>query len=265
MAMPSRKDFLDRVMQVVSIRFPAVKLERDDGEFAMRLNGFWASMENLYRIVATQPDQLDERVEEWVSEMLKAADALPDDVEAASYERLRGRILPMVMSDSPPDTASASIVRQQLISGLAVAYAIDSERSITYVPPKLFARWNVSLDDMHDTALDNLAARSEQLAAQAAEDEEGRINMIIVQVMDGYDASRILLRGLHDRLREHLGSPFLAGIPNRDILLCFRNDPDTIERVGPQVAHDYRTMPHSISDKLFLVTADGIAPYSTSF
>lgn len=229
----------------------------------MRLNGFWASMENLYRIVAAQPEAMEQRVEEWVSEMLKAADSLPDE-DAASFERIRKRILPMIISDRPPETAGAAIVHQQLISGLAVAYAIDGERSITYVPPKLFAQWDVSLDELHETALDNLSARSETLAAQAAEDESGRVTMIVVQVMDGYDASRILLRGLHDRLREYLGSPFVAGIPNRDILLCLRNDPETIDRVGPQVAHDFRTMPHQISDKLFLVTADGIAPYTTT-
>ena len=265
MAMPSRKEFLNHVADVIARRFPRIAVERNDGDFAMRLNGFWASMENLYRTVAGEPDKVDERVEDWVREMMKAAEGLPDDEEASSFERLRKRILPMVMADTLPEAAQSSILRQQLITGLAVAYAIDSERSITYVPPKLFERWNVPLDDVHEAALDNLVARSETLAAQAAQDEDGRVNMIIVQTMDGYDASRILLRGLHDRLREHLGSPFLAAIPNRDILPCFRNDPETIERVGPQVANDYRTQPHSISDKLFLITADGIAPYIASF
>jgi uncharacterized protein YtpQ (UPF0354 family) len=261
--MPSRKDFLDRVVSLLADRFPGVETERDDEEFALRIDGFWASMENLYRIVASRPEDLEERVEEWVVEMLRAGRSLPEE-EDAVFQNLRWRILPMVMADKPPEIAAASIVHQQLISGLAVAYAIDGERSITYIPPKLFQSWSISLDELHDAALANLARRSETLSAQAAEDEEGRVSMIIVQVMDGYDASRILLPGLHGRLREYLGSPFLAGIPNRDILLCVRNDPDTVERVGPQVAHDYRTMPHSISDRLFLVTADGIAPYTTT-
>jgi uncharacterized protein YtpQ (UPF0354 family) len=77
--------------------------------------------------------------------------------------------------------------------------------------------------------------------------------------MDGYDASRILLPTLHERLREHLGSPFAAGIPNRDILLCFRNDDETVDRLKGQIAEDYRNMPHQITDRLLLVTADGIA------
>ena len=78
--------------------------------------------------------------------------------------------------------------------------------------------------------------------------------------MDGFDASRILLPTLHERLREHLGSPFVAGIPNRDILLCFRNDDETIDRLRDQIKHDYQSMPHQVTDKLMLVTPDGIAP-----
>ncbi|HWP41141.1 MAG TPA: hypothetical protein VNL70_09465, partial [Tepidisphaeraceae bacterium] len=78
--------------------------------------------------------------------------------------------------------------------------------------------------------------------------------------MDGFDASRLLLPTLNSRLREHLGSPFAAGIPNRDILLCFRSDPSTVGRLRDQIARDYRQMPHPITDRLLLVTPDGIAP-----
>ena len=77
--------------------------------------------------------------------------------------------------------------------------------------------------------------------------------------MDGYDASRVLLPTLHEKLREHLGSPFAAGIPNRDILLCFRNDDETVGRLREQIAEDHRQMPHGVTDKLLLVTPDGIA------
>ena len=97
------------------------------------------------------------------------------------------------------------------------------------------------------------------MAAHAAEDDDGEVNLILFQTMDGYDASRLLLPTLHDRLREYLGSPFGAAIPNRDMLLCFRNDDATVKRLRKQVAADYRSMPHQVTDRLLLVTADGIA------
>ncbi len=117
----------------------------------------------------------------------------------------------------------------------------------------------MSVDDLHTLAIDNLVARSEQLAAHAAEDDDGEVNLILFQTMDGYDASRLLLPTLHERLREYLGSPFGAAIPNRDMLLCFRNDDATVDRLRKQVAADYRSMPHQVTDRLLLVTADGIA------
>ena len=53
---------------------------------------------------------------------------------------------------------------------------------------------------------------------------------------------------------------FVAGIPNRDILLCFRDDEQTVERLSEKIAEDYRQMPHQVTDKLLLITPDGVAP-----
>jgi hypothetical protein len=122
------------------------------------------------------------------------------------------------------------------------------------VPPSF------GLEELHDVAIANLTSRSEAISAHAAQDESGQVNLILFQTMDGYDASRLLLPTLHERLRPHLGSPFAAGIPNRDILLCFRNDPENADRLAKQIAEDYQRMPHQVTDKLVLVTQDGIAP-----
>ena len=117
----------------------------------------------------------------------------------------------------------------------------------------------MTLDELHELSIKNLVLRSEALSAQAAEDDNGAINLILFQTLDGYDASRVLLPTLHERLRGYLGSPFGAAIPNRDILLCFRNDAETVARLRKQVADDYRQMPHQVTDQLLLVTPDGLA------
>jgi uncharacterized protein YtpQ (UPF0354 family) len=153
----------------------------------------------------------------------------------------------------------APIVTQPYVEGLAVGYAIDNDRTLSYLSRQHFTKWNMSVDDLHETAINNLIARSEAMEAHAAQDEDGSISLILFQKLDGYDASRILLPTLHERLREHLGSPFVAAVPNRDILLCFRDDPRTVRRLRMQIAEDYRSMPHQISERLFLLTADGVA------
>ena len=254
---PSREQFVSRVIEIVRNRFPLVKIEPGDEGFSLSVNGATAPLENLYRGAIQQPDDLTHHVERWAVELLRAAEGLPD--QGATFEEVKDRIYPMIVSGSSQE-GPAGVVSQPLIDGLRVAYAIDNDRTIAYIPRKRFETWEITLEELHKTAIDNLITKSEAISAHAAQDENGQVNLILFQTMDGYDASRILLPTLHDRLREHLGSPFAAGIPNRDILLCFRDDEETVSRLAQQITEDFRKMPHQVTDRLVLVTPDGIAP-----
>ena len=253
----SREQFIQRVIEHVRVKFPLVKLSRGEQSFSMNVNGNLAPLENLYRVSLLRPDDLERHVDRWMVELLRAAEGTPD--QSGEYEDIKDRILPMVLSAGTTELKTDAMVTQPLIEGLIVAYALDSDRTISYIPRVLFDEWKMSIDDLHEVAIKNLVAKSEAINAHAAQDEDGAINLILFQTMDGYDASRILLPTLHERLREHLGSPFAAGIPNRDILLCFRDDEETVNRLKSQIADDFRSMPHQVTDRLLLVTQDGIA------
>ena len=258
MSAMTREHFVQEILRIVPAKFPLVKLAPGDEPFSMRVNGQMVGLENLYRLAVLSPEDMRQQIERWVVELLRANEGLPQGT--GSFEEFRDRILPMVLSDQLSDTVHRETLTEPLVPGLRIAYAIDSDRSIAYIPRLLVKQWGVTVDELHDTAIENLVNRSEAMSAQVAQDESGRVDFIVFQTGDGYDASRILLPTLHDRLREHIGSPFVVGIPNRDILLCFRNAPDTVERVRAQVVEDHKRMPHQVSDKLFLITADGIAP-----
>ena len=255
MSAPSREQFVEQVFQVVAKRFPLVKLGRGDEPFTVRVNGNVVGLENLYRMVVLKPDDMRHSIERWVVELLRAAEGSPD--RELSFEELRERVLPMILPEH--SATHDGVVSEQLVEGLRIGYAIDNDRTIAYIPQAHFANWGITEDELHEVAIENLVKRSEQMSAHAAQDEDGRISLIIFQTMDGYDASRVLLPTLHEKLREHLGSPFCAGIPNRDILLCFRNDEETVGRLKSQIEDDYKKMPHQVTDQLLLVTADGIA------
>ena len=257
-SIPPRGEFSALVMQMVRGKFPLVKILAAKDGFAVTVNGNLASLENLYRMASLRPDDLTQHVNRWVVELLRASEGTHD--QEGSFEELKERLLPLVLSSEGAQARGPTVVTEPLIDGLIVAYAIDSDRTISYLARPHFASWNITMDELHDTAMENLVARSEAMNAHAAQDDEGRVNLILFQQMDGYDASRLLLPTLHERLREHLGSPFAAAIPNRDILICFRNEPEMRERLRTQIAEDYRSMPHQVTEKLFLVTADGIAP-----
>lgn len=252
----SREQFVNELLEHVKVKFPLVKIARGDQPFSLRVNGQLAGLENIYRMVLLRPREHLHHIDRWIVELLRASEGTPD--RKGNFEELKDRILPMVLPGNAAD-AYKSTVTSTFVEGLLVAYAIDQDRTISYIPRERFAEWKVSLEDLHELAINNLVVRSETLAAHAAEDENGEVNLILFQTMDGYDASRVLLPTLHERLREYLGSPFGAAIPNRDILLCFRNDDETVARLKTQVAEDYRQMPHQVTDQLLLITPDGVA------
>jgi hypothetical protein len=252
----SRQQFVEQVIEHVKVKFPLVKISPGDQPFTMRINGQLAGLENIYRMSALRPGERLHQIDRWIVELLRASEGTPD--RTGTFEELKDRILPMVLPGHAAD-AYRGTVNSVLVEGLLVAYAIDQDRTISYIPLERFAEWGMTMEELHELAINNLVARSESLAAHAAEDENGSVNLILFQTMDGYDASRILLPTLHERLRGFLGSPFAAALPNRDVLLCFRNDEETVARLSKQVSEDYKQMPHQVTDQLLLVTADGIA------
>jgi uncharacterized protein YtpQ (UPF0354 family) len=258
MSQPAREKFVEQVIEVIRGKFPLVKVARAEKSFSLKLNGHTAPLENLYRIVSLKPDESQRQIQRWVVELLRASEGTPD--ESGSFEDLKDRVLPVLLGDGPQDVDSRGIVTQPLIDGLRVAYALDHDRTISYLAKPVFDSWQIEVDDLHETAMTNLVARSEAINAHAAHDEKGQVYLVLFQTMDGYDAARLLLPTLHDRLRGYLGSPFVAAVPNRDILICFRNDSETVDKLRDQIGNDYRQMPHQVTDKLFLVTPDGIAP-----
>jgi Protein of unknown function (DUF1444) len=251
----SRAQFVRRVLRIAQTKFPLEKIDTAEHPFALNINGHVASLENLYRLAQLNPQTLRRQAERWVVELLRAADA-PDDT--AHLDRVSDRLLPMIVPEASP-LASGAFCRP-LVEGLSVAYAVDGDRTIAYVSSARFEKWGITADELHELALANLTDRSGEICAQAAQDDEGRVNLMLFQTMDGYDSSRLLLPTLYGRLFEYLGGPFAAAIPNRDILLCFRDDQETVGRLRPQVASDFQRMPHQITDQLLLVTMDGIAP-----
>lgn len=253
-----REQFAQHVIDTVRGRFPLVKIARAEQPFALRLNGRIASLENLFRTCQLAPEDVKHHIERWAVELLRDSEGTPD--RSADFEEIKDRVMPMVVSSDYADLQQSRILMQPLVEGLFVAYVLDGDRTIAYLPIDVLERWGITLDDLHDVALSNLIERSTAIQGHAAKDDDGEVNLILFQMLDGFDASRLLLPSLHGRLREMLDTPFAAAIPNRDILLCFRHDAATIARLRVQVSQDYRTMPHQVTDKLFLVTPDGIAP-----
>jgi len=260
MAEPTRDQFARRVISLVRKRFPLVKIARASEPFAMKLNGRTSSLENLYRIALLRPDEVERHVNRWAIEMIRAAEGTPD--EEAPFKSVSERVMPIVIAAEADELLSQGLAAQQIVEGLSVSYVIDGDRTIAHILLPQLDKWKIEIEELHEQAMQNLIDTSDELGAQVSTDEAGETGFILFQSEDGYDSSRLLLPELHNKLRSHLGSPFLAAVPTRDLLVCFRDRAATIAGLMPQVQDDYRTRPNQVTDRVFMITPDGIANWN---
>src|SRR5262245_47731763 len=142
MSQLSREQFAQRVIEIVRAKFPLVKIGRaEEPSFSLRVNGRIEQLENLYRDAVLHPDRVQEQVEAWTLALLRVSEGMPEVM--ADFDEIRPRVLPMVISQAVAEASVKSMVSQPLVPGLRVAYAFDDRRTITYIPPMLFERWNV--------------------------------------------------------------------------------------------------------------------------
>src|SRR4029079_2395841 len=126
----TREQFAGKVAAIVKAKFPLVKIANVDGIFALRLNGHTASLENLYRISILRPEEIQRHVERWMVELLRAAEGSPD--RSGNFEDGKDRIFTMVLSRLSSEVDSSGLVTQPLVDKLFIAYAVDSDRTISY-------------------------------------------------------------------------------------------------------------------------------------
>jgi hypothetical protein len=91
------------------------------------------------------------------------------------------------------------------------------------------------------------------------ESKEGGRAAILGQ-HDGYDAARLMLGGLYQRLAPQLGGDFYVAVPARDMFVAFSRGPEPfVRRLRERVDADYRRLPYPICPDFFFVTRDGVA------
>ncbi len=113
--------------------------------------------------------------------------------------------------------------------GLAVVYAIAAAGFDVIVNGDHMLSWGVGIDAIQDAALRNLATWS--ASAAWSEESSGARRLISSDTGDGWDATRILLPEVRDRLAHELGPAgrVLVALPDRHLLVAGALAPDDPE------------------------------------
>ena len=183
------------------------------------------------------------------------------DKQLGPFEEVRSMLYPVVRAAGYGADTKVPVLRRELVAGdLDVLAVVDTGRTLRFVSSDDVGRWEgVSEDDVFFYARENLAALSQDLQLQALADEEGNPRAVIIATHDSYDASRLVLPELYNKLSEVLGPNLLAGVPNRDFMIVLNaDDTELVENVSAQVKTDSETRPYSISGKLYKLTKDGV-------
>ncbi|MGI9014588.1 MAG: DUF1444 family protein [Phycisphaerales bacterium] len=248
--------FGEQVARILERNYP----ERDAelaGPLELIIGGKRLGLENLYRMVMFDPSRGVEIVENYLEHLIEGdtltSTPLPFSV---AKPRIMPRIQPVSIFEHLDE---ANVAHIEFVNDTVVVFVIDMPHLTVSITSEQMIRWGIGVDDLDLISRQNLSRYAPDLQIQLVESFEGG-RAAIVAKQDGYDAARVLLGSLYDRLAPELDGDFYVALPARDMLIAVSFGPDEfVNRIQERVRSDFRRMPYPISDDLFLVTRDGIA------
>lgn len=221
------------------------------------IEGRHLGLDNLLRLVLTDPARAAEIVENYLDRLLEG-DALTN--VAMPLALARPRLMPRIQPESIFEHIDpVHVAHTPYVNGTVIVFVLDLPQMTVSVTTEQLVRWQLSIEELEAVARGNLARYAPELPIQIVESAEGG-RAAILSRHDGYDAARLLLEELHPRLARELRGNFYVAAPARDMFVAFTCDPpDFVDRLRGRVAEDFRRLPYPITEELFLVTMDGVA------
>jgi len=251
-----REAFSEHVAALFHRLYPEAEV-RLSGPGVLHVGGRRLDLDNLFRLVAQDPDRGVEIAEQFI-ESLFAGDAIAAD--AMPFDLAKPMVMPRIHPESIFERLDRELVAHvPFVNGTVIVFVLDLPQMTVSVTSEQAIRWGVSADELEQIARGNLRETTPELEVRLVESKEGG-RAALFSHHDGYDAARILLGGLFQTLAPKLGGDFLVGTPSRDVFVAISRDPDDfVSRVQDRIRQDYDSLPYPITTDLFYITRDGVA------
>jgi uncharacterized protein YtpQ (UPF0354 family) len=215
-------------------------------------------LSNLHREVRAAPARRPQIIQHFVQSLGESMDlALGQETWAEAQARLLPILKPRSYVDS--DSAGRSSLVNDWLADVVICYALRSKDIFRFVTTADADRWQMDAEALHQVAIANLCRLDWPAKLEGARQRDGG-RVIVIETGDGLASSRLLHPDLHRLLCGPLGSPFRAGIPDRDTLVVYSDRRRLRQQTERQLRKDHRTSSYPITPRPFLVTPDGIAP-----
>ncbi len=248
--------FGEQVVQILRRHFPDREVQLA-GPMDLSLDGRHLGLDNLYRMVHTDPNRGTDIVEEFLYQLLES-DQLSQS--PLPYSMAKPRIMPRIQPCSIFEQLDKEqVAYQPFVNDTVILYVIDMPNMTVSITIEQILRWGIPVDELDSIARSNLASYHSNLKLQIVEARNGG-RAAIFNMQDGYDAARLLLDSLWTRLAPEFSGNFYVATPARDLFMAISCNPDGfVDKLQERITRDFKRMPYPISSDLFLVTRDGVA------
>lgn len=248
--------FAEAVIEMLRKLQPEYKVDLV-GPREILVNGRRLDLENLYRMVRHEPGRGSEIVEHYLDQLF-AGEAM--QLMNMTLDFARARIMPRIQPDSIFEHLAREMVAHvPFVNNTVIVFVTDLPNMTVSITTEQVVRWGVTIEDIEQISRENLDGFAPELEVQVVESKEGGKAAILAE-HDGYDAARLLLTGLYERLAPQLGGDFYVATPARDMFIALSPGPDTfVKRLASRVQQDFKRLPYPITSEFFYVTRDGVA------
>lgn len=227
-------------------------------------------VENLLSEIDQQPDRRTELIDHFVQTALQFANNPPqpghetwDDVKSSLFPMIRpDAILHAAQIAAGPNAADSGQLQQVVatpwLANLVTCYAIDSPQTLRFILHADLERWEVTQSQLHQQAMQNLQQFTNTEIVGVPSPKGGLMVGLPSLGPRTVRSAWILHPQLHQLIRSQFRGRILAGIPNRDTIVLFAANCHDRRMLLQKLRDDFRTSHHSISDRLFEITPDGI-------
>ncbi len=246
----------NEVLAQLQERHPEQEFDFDEkGRIAGKNRAVFLS--NIFREVLASPKRKDELIRHYVDHLALSADA---PLGTETWEEVQPHVVPVLKPKAyiVPDSPTEHVLTQEWLADVLICYVIKNEKFFRFITGWDVRRWGTTDEALHALAIENLRKLSWPKQMEGARQKDGG-RIIIVETGDSIASSRLLHPDLHQLFSRPLGSPFWAGIPDRDTLVVYSDRRSLKNRIARKLKKDCDSSAYPITPRPFLVTRDGVA------
>ena len=233
-----------------------------DDQLQLNMGESTINLFNLYRAYINNPDQFNEIVDTALSTLVRVQ-AWDTERLNPAFDDVHDRIMPMLYPREIWQSQFSEFAAEPWIADLMILFVVDEDDAYWYVRDELLDEWGMDCEQIRRVAMCNLDHYFEENSMEfMLTGEPDGPKLLLPHRPDAYNTARILSRRFHASVQEILGREFVVGVPNRDFFVAASLHSDEIVmQIRQKVADDFKRMDHPLSDRLLLVSTDGVSEY----